>query len=208
MKIPLEDIQSNRKYIESLNNIKFIHFRDLYPTIDATNFQICTKVDFKAIKCVHNHILETWNRLKNQHKDNLQPDKFMRFEITTKSGSQYFVTNDGNVYRLSNHWGAVSTCEWTREGKGELRMSVFISGDWKIGVANLKDFKIFRREVDRKVDVIVNPKWIENIKKIIPLKEKLKELIENPEFNELKLEDKQLIGQSYGYFKSTLKLVK
>lgn len=187
--------------MNKLNAVKFIHYRDLYKNIDSTNFQICTKVDFKAIEQAENHkdIVETWNGLKH--------DCVLTYEYTSKTGSQYFIDNKDNVYRLSNHWGAVASCEWTREGQGQLMMSVFESGDWEIGVANLRDFKIFRRKQDRRVDIILNPKWVEKINTFIPLKDKLWELKNSPEFKNLPVEDKKLIGENYGFFHKELKSV-
>lgn len=181
-----------------LNACKFVHYRDLHKEIDSTNFQICTKVDFKAIEQGDGHkdIMETWDVLKN--------DCVVIYEHTSKTGSRYFIDDKENVYRLSDHWGAVASCEWTREGKGQLMESIFESGDWEIGVANLKDFRIFRRKVDRRVDLILNPKWVEKMKSFISLKEKLWELKNNPEFNDLPVEDKKLIGINSGFFKKQL----
>ena len=197
MEIPRELIRSQRNDIVKLNNAKFIHYRDLHKEIDTTNFQICTKVDFKAIKQVHDDVRETWGRLKH--------DCVMIYEFTSKTGSQYFIDNEDNVYRLSNHWGAVASCEWTREGEGQLMMSVFESGDWEIGIANLKDFKIFRRSVDRRVDMIINPKWFEKMKTMTPTREMVTELKSDTEFLNLPVEDKNFIGENYGFFTKELR---
>lgn len=192
MKIPRKHIESQRKFVNNLEGIKYIHYRDLHKEITVDNFQLCTKVDFKAIGKSHENIQETFGRLKDAN--------IVVYEYTSKSGSKYFINNTGDVYRLSNHWGAVASCEWTREGQGELRMSVFIDGDWEIGVANLKDFKIFRRKDDRRVDIIINPIWINKMKTIIPTRKKLATLKCNPKFNDLPAEDKQFIGENYGFF--------
>lgn len=198
MEIPREHIIGQRNLVMKLDSIKFIHYRDLYKNIDTTNFQICTKVDFKAIEVnpEHKDYMETWGRLKN--------DCVVVYEFRSKTGSLYFIDDNDNVYRLSNHWGAVASCEWTREGEGQLMMSVFDSGAWEIGVANLKDFQIFRRSVDRRVDSILNPKWIENMKTIIPTRDELSILKSNPEFQNLPVEDKKFIGENYGFFHKQL----
>ena len=200
MEIPRELIRSQRNDIMKLNAIKFIHYRDLHKNIDTTNFQICTKVDFKAIVKAHENIRETWRRYK--YISNIT------YEFTSKTGSKYFIDDQNNVYRLSNHWGAVASCEWTREGEGQLMMSVFESGDWEIGVANLKDFKIFRRSVDRRVDMILNPKWIEKMKSFILMKNKLAELKSYSEFQNLPNEDKKFIGENFGFFHYLLSCIK
>ena len=198
MEIPREYIIGQRNLIMKLNSVKFIHYRDLYKNIDSTNFQICTKVDFKAIEqdTTHDTIRETWGRLKNSC--------VVTYEFRSKTGSQYFIDDKDNVYRFSNHWGAVASCEWTREGEGQLMMSVFESGDWEIGVASLKDFQIFRRSVDRRVDIILNPKWIVKMKRIIPARKKLYTLKCKPEFKNLPVEDKKFIGENYGFFHKQL----
>jgi len=199
MDIPRKHIMSQRNHIMRLNACKFVHYRDLHKEIDNTNFQICTKADFKAIKQPKKHkdIMETWGRLKN--------DCVVTYEHKSKTGSRYFIDDKENVYRLSNHWGAVASCEWTREGKGQLMMSVFESGDWEIGVANLKDFRIFRRKVDRRVDMILNPKWIVKMKTVVPTKEKLADLKSKPEFNDLPVEAKKFIGVNFAFFNRELR---
>jgi hypothetical protein len=197
MKIPRKHIESQRKFVSTLEDIEYIHYRDLHKNIDTSNFQICTKVDFKAVGKAHENILETFGRLNNENT--------VVYEFKSKSGSQYFINDKGDVYRLSNHWGAVASCEWTREGQGELRMSIFIDGDWEIGVANLKDFKIFRRKDDRRVDIILNPLWVKKMKTIIPTRKKLAALKCSPDFKDLPAEDKKYIGENYGYFTAIIK---
>jgi len=199
MEIPRQYIESQRKFVENLEDIKYIHFRDLYPNIDSTNFQICTKVNFKAIENTHKNIRETWGRLKH--------NSTITYEFTSKTGSQYFIDDKNNIYRLSDHWGATASCEWTLEGKGQLAMSIFEKGEWEIGIANLKDFEIFRRKDDRRRDIIVNPQWINQIKTLIPVKEKLQTLMVNPEFKELSDKNKKFIGENFGFFKYITKFI-
>lgn len=199
MKIPRKHIENQKIFVEQLESIRYIHYRDLHKDIDSTNFQICTKVDFKAIQKhpEHKNIHETWGRLKHE--------SVVTYEHTSKTGSKYFIDDKNNVYRFSDHWGAVASCEWTREGKGQLKMSVFENGDWEIGVANLRNFKIFRRKDDRRVDIILNPQWLNQIKVVIPTRNKLLSLKNNPEFKNLETDDKKFIGESYGFFTSRLK---
>jgi len=196
MMIPKEHIEKQKEFVMTLQDSKYLHYRDIYKNIDKYNFQICTKVDFKAVGNSCGDIFETWDKLKQASK--------ITYEANTKSGSRYFIDEYNNVYRLSNHWGAVATCEWTREGKGQLSMSIFETGEWEIGVANLKDFKIFRRKQDRNIDFIINPKWLNQMKEVIQLKKELFKLKSLPEFKELPVEDKILIGTSYHFFNKEL----
>ena len=160
MRIPRKHILEQRELINQLNSIKFVHYRDLISEIDKTNFHISTKVDFKAIekKPEHKNIRETWGRLKHN-----TPHEYYYMSRKSSSKSEYIIDEHDNVYRFSDHWGAVASCEWTREGQGQLMMSVFESGDWEIGVANLSEFKVFRRTVERKSDFVINPKWLEEM---------------------------------------------
>ena len=201
MRIPRKRIEAQRKFIYDLQQIKHVHYRDLNTGIDSTNFQICTKVDFKAVKKKRGHkdIRETWGRLmdKNPHT----------YYFKSKSRSEYFIDDKDNVYRFSDHWGAIASCEWTRDGQGQLAMSIFEKGDWEIGVVNLKDFEVFRRTVDRRVDKVINPEWITQIQTIRPMKEKLEALKTDPKFKSRCDKDKMLIGQNYGFFRNELTLL-
>jgi hypothetical protein len=191
MNIPREEIQKMNEYIEKINNGKFIHYRDLNKIIDTTNFQISTKTDFKKVKI---------DADKNAHwQFNLiekQPNITYRF--ISKTGSKYLIDANNNFYRLSDHWGAVRSCLWTLEGEGELRMSVFINGEWELGVANLKDFQIFRRKQEKRADFVQNPNWINQVMVLSPLKEKLHKLRVSRTFNKRSAEEKELIGKNYG----------
>lgn len=200
MNVPRQLISTTRKYIKDIDDIKYIHFRDLYKNIDSTNYQLCTKTDFKEIQDTCGNIFETWGRLKHSFGDKVT------YEYRSKSGSKYFIV-DNNVYRLSNHWGAVASCEWTLDGKGELMMSVMVSGDWQLGVANLNDFKVFRRKQDRKVDILLNPEWIEKMKPMVKVRDKLLSLRDSDSFKFIRNEDKQLIGMTYGMLSKELKVL-
>jgi hypothetical protein len=202
MRIPRKHITSQREVLQSIFKIKYIHYREHYTGIDSTNFQKSTKVDFKVIEQdpSHENIYETWGRLKHENT--------LTYAYTSKTKSQYIIDDKRNLYRFSNHWGAVASCEWTIEGRGQLMMSIFEQGEFEIGVASLKAFKIFRRSVDRKQDKILNPKWVEIMKTLIPTSKKLTELKYSPDFKDRPIKDKQFIGENYGVFKKELSLIK
>jgi len=190
-------IETQRLFVEKLNQTKYVHYRDLNKDIDRTNFQNCTKVDFKAVENTCDDIMETWDRLMDEKCDD--------YYFKSKTGSEYFIDSYDNVYRFSNHWGAVATCEWTREGEGQLMMSVFETGDWEIGIANLDDFKVFRRSVDRKKDMLLNPDWISQMAPIVGVGQLVHKLLKNnPEFDGLPNDFKMFLGKSYGFFKRCL----
>jgi hypothetical protein len=78
------------------------------------------------------------------------------------------------------------------------------TGAWELGVANLKDFVVFRRKYDQKKHIQINPEWQEKIGVIAVLIDELHQIINDPEFSELDVKDKALIGQSYGKFRKEL----
>ncbi|WP_298516831.1 hypothetical protein [uncultured Kordia sp.] len=60
--------------------------------------------------------------------------KNKRPNYTSRSGSQYFYTDDG-VYRISSHWGRAATCRWRLQTEA----TSFRNGT-KVGFANWSDF--------------------------------------------------------------------
>ena len=135
-----------------------------------------------------------WGRLKHSFGGDII------FEYKSKSGSEYFTTSNGDVYRFSDHWGAVATCEWTLNGNGNLIESAMESGPLQIGIANLRNFIIFRRKYPRKADIIINPIWAEKIREIVSLTVLLEKIKFSPEFKDLPGCDKQLVGATHGRF--------
>jgi len=201
MRIPRKAIESTKEFVVGLNKIKYVYYRDLYENIDLTNFQISTIVDYKRIGInAGDDAIRQFNLIKENNTT--------IYEFTSKTGSKYIATENGDLYRLSNHWGAVASCRWSLEGEGCLEPFVFITGEWELGMANIKDFQVFRPEQRRRRDFILNPEWKKQIVTILPIREKLIELKANPEFKKRPVKDKQLIGSNLGQFSQQLKLVK
>lgn len=191
MKILIKKILEMNEYLEKIQDTQYVHYRDLNKVIDTTNFQTSTKADFKRVKIdTDKNAHWQFNIIKEQPN--------IIYNFTSKTGSQYLIDTDNNLYRLSNHWGAVASCQWTLEGKGELRMSVFVCGEWKLGVANLKDFGIFRRKQEKRADFVQNPDWLNQVMVLTPMKEKLDKMRMSSKFKKLSDEDKELVGKSYG----------
>lgn len=199
MNIPREKIIETRDWVKELKKIKFIHYRDLHTEITYHDYQTCTKVDFEPVKNKYENILEMWGRLKEHYKSEI----VNQHNSKGKSKSQYFTTNDGFVYRLSDHWGIVKSCVWTRAGEGNMVASLMLSGDMEIGRAHLSDFKV-HRYVDQNRHMIQNPVWAKQIVTIIDFTNHLLELKEDPEFDDLPGEDKEIIGRWGGMFKREL----
>ena len=200
MRVPRKLIADTKKLIKQFSSIKLIHYREIYQSIDYTNFQIATKADFKRVPYKNKSILKLWEQLKSRG------DAIYFYKST--SGSEYVVTNEDKVFRLSDHWGAVAGCEWTIEGDGNLCQSIFITGPVEIGVANLEDFQIFRRDISPKRDYVINPEWREKIKGVKKVVDKLERLKEDPDFKKLTDKDKDLIGSNFGNFRAELRYVR
>jgi len=203
MDIPREEIIKTRDWVFELNKSKNIHFRDLTPEVTMEDYQICTKVDFEPVESDYENIFEAWGRLKEHFKSKITHVH----ESRGKSKSKYFCTDDGYVYRLSDHWGIVKSCVWTRNGEGNMIASLMLSGDMEIGRAHLSTFKV-HRYVDQKRHMYLNPHWVEQMSTIVGFTNHLLSLKQDPEFNDLPGEDKMLIGKWSGMFKKELLNIK
>lgn len=202
MDIPREEIKKANQLVSSVP--KFVHYRDIHPEINKDNYQTCTRVDYHPIENTCKNIIEMWGRLKAIHKDKITSEH----ESHPKSGSKYFTTEDGYVYRMSNHWGIVKTCIWTRAGEGNFIASLHLSGPVEIGRVHLSEFEVYRMKDDRKKDLIINPKWIERVMTLVDLANHLLEIKHSPEFKNLSIEDKKLVGYHAGMFSKHLFLIK
>ena len=203
MLVPREEIIKTRDWVFELNKSKYIHFRELSPEITHENYQTCTKVDYEPVESEYENIHEAWGRLKEHFKDQI----VNTHNSKGKSKSKYFTTEDGYVYRLSDHWGIVKSCVWTRAGEGNMIASLMLSGDTEIGRAHLSSFKV-HRYVDMRRHIHLNPAWCEQISTIVDFTNHLLKLKQDPEFNDQSNEDKNLIGKWGGYFKKELLCVK
>ena len=106
MRIPRKLIAKTQFLIQSIKSQTFIHYREFYKHIDYTNYQISSKADFKRVSKKNKGILKLWEQVKRESN--------IKSFYNSKSGSQYIITQEEDIYRLSDHWGAVASCEWTR----------------------------------------------------------------------------------------------
>lgn len=199
MDIPREKIIETRDWVNKLRDIQYVHYRDINLKVTHHDYQTCTKVDFEPVENKYENIYELWGRLKDHYKDQI----ITEHKSKGKSKSQYFTTSDGVVYRLSDHWGIVKSCVWTRGGKGNMVASLMLSGPMEIGRAQLSNFKV-HRYIDQNRHMVLNPAWVEQIVTIVDFTNHLLKLKQDPEFNNLPSEDKELIGRWGGMFKKHL----
>jgi hypothetical protein len=203
MRISRKLISETVNFVRRLDREKMVHYRELYKEIDHTNFQISTKTDFKRVEKKNKGILKLWDRIKRESAENKNFQGFHK----SKSGSQYIITKDGFIYRLSDHWGAVASCEWTLEGEGNLKERVFEKGPLEIGKAHLSDFTLFLRKNLARKDFVINPQWKEKMLKTEPVLTKLAILRAEETFRSRPVKDKIFIGESFGEINSRLKQI-
>jgi len=198
-RVPRKKISEMKTLIVENQSKKYVHYRDIVKDIEVYNYHISTKVDFKKVK--HGPDAKVhWGALRGINK--------IKHEYESSTGSKYFINEDDEVYRLSNHWGAVASCEWTLDGEGELMCSVFVTGPWEIGVANLSDFKLFLRKVLPKRDYRLNPEWKEKFSGLKQLRDELFEIMREEEFDSRPVIQKIFAGRSLGMFSKELKSAK
>jgi hypothetical protein len=197
MRIPRRQIRKANKIIEANKHLKHVHFRELVKDIDHTNFHISTKVDYKK---VDKKWKEIWKLCCYDGK--------VLFHHISKTGSEYLINRDGDVYRYSDHWGAIASCEWTIDGRGQLIQSIFEKGDWEVGVANIEDFKLFLRKNLPRRDFRVNPVWKDQMVVVVETFEKLKLLKNEDKFDNRPRRQKILIGENFGKLQRALRTKK
>jgi hypothetical protein len=106
---------------------------DYYLYTDATFEPIVNYRDYwnkEGYSGGREHIRKDWEKLREYHPD-WEYHKSPKYE----SESEYLVDKEnGDIYRFSDHWGKVATCNWRVRGMRYL-------GDTAIAKANINDFK-------------------------------------------------------------------
>lgn len=127
--------------------------KEIMPEVTVDDYFLETETTFKGImkrEDGYREVSERWKKMK--------ADKRYDFHESPKSSSQYLVDRTtGDVYRYSDHWGKVASCDWDLESKNEEK--------WDIGVSNLKDFQrkdsgtwfnpVFREKMVEAADVVL-----------------------------------------------------
>jgi hypothetical protein len=201
MDIPHKEIKKARGLITSVP--KRVNYRDIHKEITENDYQFATIVDFEPVELSNDNPMETWGRLKHIFEDEITT----QYESNPKSGSKYFTTKDGYVFRLSDHWGIVKSCIWTRAGKGNMDPREMISGPIEIGRAHISDFQIRDLKNHWKKEKILNPEWVDIMLGLVDFTNHLTELKFSDEFKQLPDEDKQILGTTWGMLVKNLKSI-
>ena len=102
-----------------------VSYREVKKDVDLSDFYEATSADFTKIYS-DKSIISFWEGLKS--------DKDLKWHHSPLSNSEYLVNHHtGDIYRFSDHWGKVASCEWSLNDDP--------TEGWSIGVANIKSFK-------------------------------------------------------------------
>ena len=96
-----------------------VSYREVKKEVDLSDFYEATSAEFTKIPS-DKSFFSFWEDLKWHH--------------SPLSNSEYLVNHHtGDIYRFSDHWGKVASCEWS--------MNDDPTEGWSIGVANIQSFK-------------------------------------------------------------------
>jgi len=108
----------------------YLPYRTVKKTIDINDYYISTKATFKSILHTqedYDNVFRIWDKIKEKGE----------YKQSPLSKSEYIITKNNDIYRLSDHWGNVASCIW------DLDMNIYTEhGKYDIGVCNIKDFKL------------------------------------------------------------------
>ena len=102
-----------------------VSYREVKKGVDLSDFYEATSVEFTKISS-DKSVFSFWEGLKS--------DKDLKWHHSPLSNSEYLVNHHtGDIYRFSDHWGKVASCEWSLNDEP--------TEGWSIGVANIQSFK-------------------------------------------------------------------
>ena len=100
-------------------------YREVKKDVDLSDFYEATSVEFTKLSS-DKSVFSFWEGLKS--------DKDLKWHHSPLSNSEYLVNHHtGDIYRFSDHWGKVASCEWSLNDDS--------TEGWSVGVANIQSFK-------------------------------------------------------------------
>lgn len=104
---------------------KTVSYREVKKEVDLSDFYEATSAEFTKLSS-DKSVFSFWEGLKS--------DKDLKWHHSPLSNSEYLVNHHtGDIYRFSDHWGKVASCEWSLNDEP--------TEGWSIGVANIRSFK-------------------------------------------------------------------
>ena len=102
-----------------------VSYREVKKDVDLSDFYEATSVEFTKLSS-DKSVFSFWEGLKS--------DKDLKWHHSPLSNSEYLVNHHtGDIYRFSDHWGKVASCEWSLNDES--------TEGWSVGVANIQSFK-------------------------------------------------------------------
>ena len=102
-----------------------VSYREVKKEVDLSDFYEATSAEFTKLSS-DKSVFSFWEGLKS--------DKDLKWNHSPLSNSEYLVNHHtGDIYRFSDHWGKVASCEWSLNDEP--------TEGWSIGVANIQSFK-------------------------------------------------------------------
>ena len=102
-----------------------VSYREVKKDVDLSDFYEATSVEFTKLSS-DKSVFSFWEGLKS--------DKDLKWHHSPLSNSEYLVNHHtGDIYRFSDHWGKVASCEWSLNDEP--------TEGWSVGVANIRSFK-------------------------------------------------------------------
>lgn len=102
-----------------------VSYREVKKDVDLSDFYEATSVEFTKLSS-DKSVFSFWEGLKS--------DKELKWHHSPLSNSEYLVNHHtGDIYRFSDHWGKVASCEWSLNDDS--------TEGWSVGVANIQSFK-------------------------------------------------------------------
>ena len=102
-----------------------VSYREVKKDVDLSDFYEATSAEFTKLSS-DKSVFSFWEGLKSE--------KDLKWHHSPLSNSEYLVNHHtGDIYRFSDHWGKVASCEWSLKDDP--------TEGWSIGVANIKSFK-------------------------------------------------------------------
>ena len=130
--IPLYNFLGNPK-----NHEVYAPYRSVHRTPTLNDYYIHTDAKFKAVPTGDRGVADAWQGMKASGK--------YEHHKSPLSDSEYLIDREsGDIYRMSDHWGRVASCQWDIDNPAE---------GMQIGKANIKDFKGNRRGGGYEVEV-------------------------------------------------------
>ena len=104
---------------------KTVSYREVKKEVDLSDFYEATSAEFTKFSS-DKSVFSFWEGLKS--------DKDLKWHHSPLSNSEYLVNHHtGDIYRFSDHWGKVASCEWS--------LNDVPTEGWSVGVANIRSFK-------------------------------------------------------------------